>query len=135
MPKPDSAWQTVVLRVHYDPTSGVSEPGSWNWTEMVDEEIVVVSRGDVTIPSEAHGGRDLMVRSGDLEYMTEDEYDDYLDRRNTQLMSYDRNVKEFLEKAEREGVGSAGSFPGFPHVYTTPHGTVQHLTETPSAGL
>lgn len=132
MEKPDSAWQTVVLRVHYDPTSGASEPGSWNWTEMLDEEVVVLSYGDVCVPSAAHGGRDLLVKAGDLEYMSPEEYEDYLDRRNTELAMYDHAVKEFLEKAEREGKAAASAFPNFPYVYSTPHGTPYHLTEKPS---
>jgi hypothetical protein len=131
MGKPTNAWQTVVLRVNYDPTSGLSEPAAWNWTEVLGEEVQVEAYGAVCLPNVAEGGRDLLVKAGDLEYMSEDDYICYLADRNDQLKAYDEAVKRYLENAERRGKADL-IFPDFPYAYKDSFGNRFVPTEKPN---
>jgi len=133
MNKPDGAWQTVVLRVWFDPSDGLSEPAAWNWTEVLSEEVTVEGYGAVCVPNAAHGGRDLLVKAGELEYMSDVEYTTYLADRNDQLKEYDAKVAKFLETAERRGREGL-SFPDFPYAYKDANGHRFVPREKPNAG-
>jgi len=133
MEKPTNAWQTIVLRVNYDPTSGLSEPAAWNWVEVLSEEVSVEGYGAVCLPGVAEGGRDLLVKAGDLEHMTDEEYTAYLADRNDQLKAYDEAVARFLEVAERRGREGI-SFPDFPYAYKDSFGNRFVPREKPNAG-
>ena len=130
MAKPTNAWQMVVLRVQYDPNEA-HEPVEWDWPGLLGTEVMTIGAGDVCLPEEAHGYRDLLVKQGELRTMSDEDYDTYRLRRNDALERYDKNVAEYLDRAEREGVQKAGTFPGFPYVYMKANGTTVHLTENP----